>query len=269
MAEFFAPFLINRTIGKLTFYQMEGKNFVRKKSSLTRKRVLHSPQFARTRHYAGLMAKASRIGSLVYNALPEYWRQGWMYRSFTGEALTMLKAGKNETEIQQVLWLRYVESLVNKQPKKHNIVPLPVPPKRAYQKKNSAYWENKTIKSARRKARKQQALYYAGLLARASKIGSKLYAAIPCKYRSRSCFQQLTAFAMQLLKDEWDESEIVAELLPTLPQEQSDKCLQLTPKMIIAGLVHQPKGQYYFITSLHKRPGLTPARAIFIRCILC
>ena len=73
MAEAFAPFRIQRTIGNLTFYMMEGRNFVRKKSSLTR-------------HFAGLMAKASKIGSHVYNALPEYWRQGWMYRSFTGEA---------------------------------------------------------------------------------------------------------------------------------------------------------------------------------------
>src|SRR5260221_145633 len=104
MAEVFAPFIINRTIRNLTFYSMEGRNFVRKKSSLTRRRVLYTPQFERTRHYAGLMAKASKIGSLVYNQLPTYWRQFWMYQSFTGEALKMLKAGKKEQEIQQLLW---------------------------------------------------------------------------------------------------------------------------------------------------------------------
>jgi len=86
MAEVFAPFIINRTIHNLTFYSMEGRNFVRKKSSLTRRKVLYSPQFKNTRHFAALMAKASKIGSLVFKALPQYWRQGWMYRSFTGEA---------------------------------------------------------------------------------------------------------------------------------------------------------------------------------------
>ncbi len=91
MAEHFAPFPIQRTMCNLTFYVMEGRNFVRKKSSLTRRKVLYSPRFARTRHNAGIMAKASAIGSQVYNALPEYWRQGWMFRSFTGEAYKMLR----------------------------------------------------------------------------------------------------------------------------------------------------------------------------------
>jgi hypothetical protein len=99
MAEIFAPFMITRTIGNLTFYEMGGRNFVRQKSSLTRRKVLYAPCFENTRYYAGLMAKASRIGSLVYNELPAYWRQGWMYRSFTGEAYTMLKARKKEEEI--------------------------------------------------------------------------------------------------------------------------------------------------------------------------
>jgi hypothetical protein len=42
------------------------------------------------------MAKASTIGSMVYNALPAHWRQFWMYQAFTGEALKMLKARKGE-----------------------------------------------------------------------------------------------------------------------------------------------------------------------------
>ena len=251
MAEAFAPFIINRTIGKLTFYVMEGRNFVRKKSSLSRKRVLHSPQFARTRHYAGLMAKASKIGSFVYNALPQYWRQGWMYRSFTGEALSMLKAGKKEQEIQQLLWQRYVETVVSKQPKEDIIVPLPVQPKRAYRKLNSAYWNHKTIKSARRKANRQRMLYNAGLLAGASKIASKLYDRMPFRYKSRSYFQQLTALAMQLLKEGWDEADIIAEGLPS--QQQQDDCQQSVTKKNMVGFVSHSKGHYYFTTFRNER----------------
>src|SRR5687768_1288040 len=178
MAEVFAPFIIDRTIHDLTFYCMEGRNFVRKKSSLTRRKVLYSPQFKNTRHFAGLMAKASKIGSLVFNALPEYWRQGWMYRSFTGEAFSMLKAGKKEQEIQQVLWERYVKEWVSRQPKEA-IAQLNSQPKRAYRKLNSTYWKSKTIKSTRRKANRQRLMYNAGLMAQASKIGAKLYAQLP------------------------------------------------------------------------------------------
>ena len=232
---------------------MEGRNFVRKKSSLTRKRVLHSPQFARTRHYARLMAKASKIGSVVYNALPEYWRQGWMYRSFTGEALTMLKAGKKEPEIQQVLCQRYVDIVVNKQPTKAITALLPIEPKRAYRKLNSEYWQRKTIKSVRRKVNSQRLLHNAGLLARAAKISSKLYAQIPFRYKCRSYFQQLTAFAMQLLRDEWDEADILSELLPGPSINQSEKCQQQASRKHTAGLVIHPNGQYHFITSLYKR----------------
>ena len=253
MAEAFAPFIINRTIGNLTFYVMEGRNFVRKKSSLTRKRVLHSPQFARTRHYAALMAKASKIGSFVYNALPQYWRQGWMYRSFTGEAITLLKAGKKEPEIQQILSQRYVDPVISKQPTKAITGTLNPAPKRAYRKLNSTYWQRKTIKSARHKAKKQRLLYNAGMLARASKIGSILYQQVPSRYKCRSYFQQLTAWAMQLLRDEWDEADILSELLPGRPIDRSEKYQQPASKINTAGLVIHPNGHYHFITSVYKR----------------
>ena len=85
------------TIGDLTFYMMDGVNYVRIKSSLTRKRVLKSPDFRKTRLYAGFMARASKIGSVIYQALPHDWRQGWMYRAFTGEALQLLKKANHKT----------------------------------------------------------------------------------------------------------------------------------------------------------------------------
>jgi hypothetical protein len=264
MAEAFAPFIINRTIGKLTFYVMEGRNFVRKKSSLTRRKVLYSPQFQRTRHYAGLMGQASKIGSFVYNQLPAYWRQSWMYRSFTGEAFTMLKAGKKEDEIQQVLWTRYVEVVVNKQPKEPIAVPSFTPRKRTYRKLSTTYWKNKTIKSNRRKARKEQTLYYAGLMAQASKIGSKLYAQLPRTYSGRHHYQYLTGLAMKLLKLELCEEDILAKLLPTLPSahrpnKTAATCEHKTIRKKAAGLVNHPKGQYHFLPPLS-----SPARRSFL-----
>jgi len=252
MAEVFAPFIINRTMHNLTFYCMHARNFVRTKSSLTRKRVLRSPEFERTRYNAGLMGKASKIGSFVYNALPHYWRQGWMYRSFTGEAYTMLKAGKNEQEIRQVLLQRYVELVVNKRPAKEAIAALPVQHKRTYRKQHTAYWKNKTIKSARRKAHKQKLLYNAGLLARASKLGSQLYAHVNSQYKSRSYYQQLTAWAMELLRDEWDEADILAELLPALTDKHTETDQQPATRAN-TGLITHSNGRYYFISPLYKR----------------
>jgi hypothetical protein len=258
MAEVFAPFPIQRTMCNLTFYVIEGRNFVRKKSSLTRRRVLYSPHFKNTRHFAGLMGKASKIGSDVYNELPAYWRQGWMYRSFTGEAYTMLRARKSEEEIQQVLLQRYVEPVTSKIIKPDAIVTLPAQPKRAYRKLNSEYWKRKTIKSARRKARKQQTLYYAGLMAQASKIGAKLYARLPRKYAGRSHYQYLTGLAMKLLKQDIGEEDILAELLPTLPStdravEANAPCERKATKKKAVHVVSHQKGRYFFIPSLHKR----------------
>jgi hypothetical protein len=258
MAENMGPFKLERTIGKLTFYMMEGRNFVRKKSSLTRRKVLYSPQFKNTRHNAGLMGKASKIGSQVYNALPEYWRQGWMFRSFTGEVYTMLKAHKGEEEIQQLLLQRYVEPVVCKAPKGEITVPSFEPPKRTYRKLNSGYWKGKTLKSARRKARKQQTLYYAGLMGQASKIGSKLYAHLPHNCKGREDYQYLTGVALKLLKFEIDEEDILEELLQALPgADQSAK------KKVI-NIVKHPKGQYYFIPYRHKRFSLSQLAPAFI-----
>jgi hypothetical protein len=263
MAEVFAPFVINRTIRNLTFYCMEGRNFVRKKSSLTRRKVLYSPQFKNTRHFAGLMAQASKIGSLVFNALPEYWRQGWMYRAFTGEAFTMLKAGKKEQEIQQVLWQRYVKEVVSRQPKEAIIPQINSQPKRAYRKLNSTYWKSKTIKSARRKANRQRLMHNAGIMAQASKIGAKLYAQLPRKYAGRSHYQYLTGLAFKLLKQEISEEDIVAEFRPTLPSvDRVHKAIRKKP----VNVIDHPKGQYHFIHSPTKR---FPAAVNGVVLIVC
>lgn len=98
-----------KVIDDLVFYKMDGQYYVRVKSSLTGKRVKTKPEFRKTKYYAGLLGRASKIGSLIYKSLPERWRQFWMYQAFTGEAMIMLKEGKVEDEVKNVLWKRYVE----------------------------------------------------------------------------------------------------------------------------------------------------------------
>jgi hypothetical protein len=165
----------------------------------------------------------------------------------------MLKKGKKEEEIQQVLLQRYVELVINKQPEKDIVVPSFEPPKRSYRKLNNEYWRKKTQKSIRRKELKAQTRYHAGILGRASKIGSKLYAPISRKHKSREVYQQLTAWAMQLLRDEWTEEEIIAALLPTLPIEEPPKCRPPLLRETSSGRIVHSKGQFYFITSPYKR----------------
>ncbi len=138
--------------------------------------------------------------------------------------------------------------------------------KRTYRKLDTAYWRKKNVKAARRKARKEQTLYHAGILARASKIGSKLYRHLSGRNRRRGTYRQLTAWAMQLLKDEWNESDIIAELLRTLPGYRPQKCLPSVSPPSSGGLLVHPKGQFFFITSLYKRisPAITAKPAVTI-----
>jgi hypothetical protein len=206
MATYNAPFVIERTIRQLTFYQMGGKTYVRTKSSLTRRKVLYALCFKNTRHYAGLMARASKIGSQVYKALPEYWRQFWMYQSFTGEALTLLRKGKKEQEIVRHLYEVYVQEVAARQPA---VIPVGPTPKRVYRKLDIPYWKGKTIKSKRFHASKELTLHYATMLGRASKIASSLYRELPFSKRRRRHYWPFVGLAMQLLKEEWQEKEIL------------------------------------------------------------
>jgi hypothetical protein len=146
-----------------------------------------------------------------------------------------------------------VEPVINKHPEKANITSLNRQPKRTYRKQNATYWKNKTIKSSRRKANKQRLLYNAGLLSRAARIGSKLYTQVASRYRCRTYFQQLTAWAMQLLKDEWDEADIITALLPGLTSHEPENGRQSTCQKNAAGLVIHSGKRYHFIISPGKR----------------
>jgi len=107
MAKQEGPFFLNRTIGNLCFYYMEGQYYARKKSSLTGKRVKTSPRFRRTMEYAQMMGCSSKIGSAVFKALPGRFKESWMYRAFVGEAMGMFKQQMTYKEVYDVLWERY------------------------------------------------------------------------------------------------------------------------------------------------------------------
>ena len=109
MAIYTGPLPINGRLDELSFYNVEGQIRVRVRKPLSRKRVIKSPEFRNTMVHAALMARASKIGSAVYQALPENFRQFWMYKSFVGEAITMLKQGTPDEDARLLLWKTYAE----------------------------------------------------------------------------------------------------------------------------------------------------------------
>ncbi len=87
------PKFISGTINGLTYYKLNGRYYVRKKSSLSRKRVRRSPAFKRTMEYAGLLGQASQLASAVYRMLPRQQQKVERYRALTGKAMQLLKEG--------------------------------------------------------------------------------------------------------------------------------------------------------------------------------
>ncbi len=109
MAKQVGPIFLECTWDDLTFYKMDGKYYVRKKSRLTREKVLTQETFKLTRTYACILAYASKIASSIYSDLPLHWRQFWMFRSFTGEAMALLDGGATLQEAYDQLWETYAE----------------------------------------------------------------------------------------------------------------------------------------------------------------
>jgi hypothetical protein len=100
MAKQKGPRFITGTINGLTYYKLNGRYYVRKKSSLSRKRVKRSPAFRRTMEYAELLGQASKLASAVYRMLPRQKQQVERYRALIGQAMQLLKEGLDAAEVK-------------------------------------------------------------------------------------------------------------------------------------------------------------------------
>jgi hypothetical protein len=110
MAKRYKGLRFTGTISNICIYQMFGKTYARRKSSLTRKRVLKSREFEKTRKYASDLGLAAQIGSEIYQALPIDIRERWLYRAITGEAASLLYEGNNEQQVRDILWEKYIHN---------------------------------------------------------------------------------------------------------------------------------------------------------------
>jgi hypothetical protein len=142
------------------------------------------------------MAQASKIGSVIYQALPSDWRQGWMYRAFTGEALQLLKEGKTVEETTRVLWERYVEAINHHGEdlgaRLQEAVCSAAKPPRGRRKKTDP--------------RIERLKPYSNLLAEASKMASSAYKSLPVAKRNFAIYQAWVGEAMRFLQAEEKES---------------------------------------------------------------
>ena len=99
MAKQVGSIFLTGSLSDLCFYEMDGKHYVRAKSSLSRKRVLKDPAFKKTRENAGLLGRASAIASRFYRSLDREKRNRRLYQMLTGRVMEQLKNSKNEQEI--------------------------------------------------------------------------------------------------------------------------------------------------------------------------
>jgi len=101
------PHFITGTIGNRCYYKLNGKYYVRAKSSLSRRRVKRSPAFRHTMVYAERLAQASRIASGIYRLFEKDKRKVQLYRAMTGKAIDLLKTGMAAASIQTALMHAY------------------------------------------------------------------------------------------------------------------------------------------------------------------
>ncbi|HEX2606304.1 MAG TPA: hypothetical protein VHK91_02950 [Flavisolibacter sp.] len=94
---------IKGTIEDFTFYQMKGNWYVRRKSSLTKKKFQKKACFERSRQSASRFGSGSRIASRLYKNLPFELREVGLYRQLMRKAIVYLKEGKTELEVVELL----------------------------------------------------------------------------------------------------------------------------------------------------------------------
>jgi hypothetical protein len=116
MAKQVGPIFIKGTIGNITFYEMNGKHYSRRKSSLSGNRVKTKPEFENTRRYAGYMKCASQMASAVYRTL-RTGKSRELYQRITGHANFLFKHELPASEIETILMNKYQDQKPKKQEK--------------------------------------------------------------------------------------------------------------------------------------------------------
>ena len=102
------------TFNSITGYMAGDQNIVRSRTSLTGERVKNDPAFEGFRKSGERMKQASAIASELYNRIPKDLKRFSMFRQLTGEALKMMKQGRNREEIVEKLQVLYISTIIEK-----------------------------------------------------------------------------------------------------------------------------------------------------------
>ncbi|MDE3124724.1 MAG: hypothetical protein KGK14_04355 [Bacteroidota bacterium] len=99
---------LSGTFNGLTFYVVNGRQLVRSKTSIDKKRFYSDPAFARLRQYSQWLQIASPVASKIYRQLPP---QKGLQQKMTGQLMQWLKKGVNLAVAVQRLIDAYIPAL--------------------------------------------------------------------------------------------------------------------------------------------------------------
>lgn len=103
MAKQIGDIIITGTIDDIIFYEMEGKGYPRKKTSLTGKRVKKDPRFKRSMQSANRFGKGNQLASKLYRSLPREEQVYALFKELKRIAILAIKDGKGEEEVMMLL----------------------------------------------------------------------------------------------------------------------------------------------------------------------
>jgi hypothetical protein len=109
------------TIDGVTYYIMDGVHYVRRKSSLDRKRILRDPKFQRFRECSKVFGKASKLASQFYRLFPKEQRMHGVYGKLTGEFNLLFREGKTSEQAVKIMMRKYLKVVVVKVGKKKEL----------------------------------------------------------------------------------------------------------------------------------------------------
>jgi hypothetical protein len=94
---------ITGTIGDITFYKLQEAFYLRKKTSLNRKRFLKDPAFAGSRIRSKQFGVAAKLASCFYHSLPKEKKGHGIIGKLSGMANTLLQQGYTTDETLTLL----------------------------------------------------------------------------------------------------------------------------------------------------------------------
>jgi hypothetical protein len=103
MAKQAGDIFIEGTIDDLTYYKMEGRYYVRMKSSLTRKKFRKHKAFERSRASCKRFSEGNKLASKLYRMIEKNKRIYKLFCFLKKRSIMLLKEGKSLIEVEEIL----------------------------------------------------------------------------------------------------------------------------------------------------------------------